>query len=538
MRKVRENIIVTSGDQAVFAADADVFNCPNEQGVGATVNVLPGQLAIYDPVTLKGLGPGIDVLSNPTFVVGSGIDITGNGTSDTLRKSYGDVVFGKYINAATADTSKCGIPAITDIHFKCTFHDESYTIEIQVQDEQSDNEYPYNTYATYVYTVKTDEIDCGECSADHQCEVLRDAFVDAINGVRKNKSRKTSFFTPKPDPSPKFTATPLLEFSHDFCLTTQSPNACDECTHFDGVVGVTGAELEDGAVTFTNTVDPSNPTLSLDGQMATIIDQLNAALGDLGKAVPVEPTGECCDLRIQVNTSIADLELTGAAGAIAPCSTVDPRMEGYCGIRLIQHLPQPNYNCKYPDLPGIKWLSGDLDVYAKDGFSRGSVKTVKTQESSRPEGMGYQWVKREYWQDNGGHGRDYEPYIDSHGTLGLPLDSERVQGVTANAKTSYVSYILEHSIPNTNNGVSSPRRDARGRTIILVPVGDLNTQASLEAILNPYLESVGFKPITNSVAYDTGLVDDLGAPILTNDQDQLEGTAPDGTYPNANGSIL
>jgi hypothetical protein len=548
MRKVRENIITAYGNQSVFPPDLDVYNSPNKYGRGQTINVLPGQLVVYDPMTLKSLGPGITADTNERIVWAVGIPGKDKSTSVSLRKVYGDTLFGCNINAASSESGKCGIPAIQDVLFKCTYRDAAYSIEVQIADEQTDNEYPFNTYATYVYTVKTEPEDCADCGSDHNCQELACKFVDAINGIQERKSRKTSFFTPPAEEDPKFFATRLYENSYDFCLTNES-TACEDCLNYTGI----GDVVIDGVTTtFTNTLNPSDLTLTLKGQVASIIDQINIALDGNGWAIEVKPVGVCCDTRIQINTC----KVITFLGGVAPCDTntpLDPitvnatctncdavaTTEQYCGIRLIQNLPQPECG-SYPDLPGIRWFGGDLNVYARDGFSSGGFTTRKMQESCPPENMGYVWQQREWTQDVGGSGRNLEPYNDRYGTLGLPLASERIGNVTAKCDASYCSYSLEHSIPNTGNGVSSPRRDARGRSVFLIESTHSITIASFEAIMNPYLLSQGCPAkaaITCTQTYDTGLVDGLGVAIFTADQDQLESTAPGGEYPNANGRI-
>ena len=68
MRKAFENLLFSCGNQGLYPADQDIFDCDGN------VLVPPGRLAIWDPKTRKSLGPGITVADYDKIVISVGID--------------------------------------------------------------------------------------------------------------------------------------------------------------------------------------------------------------------------------------------------------------------------------------------------------------------------------------------------------------------------------------------------------------------------------------------------------------------------------
>jgi len=178
MRKSRENIIVAKGNYGLFPAGEMVFN-----GDGS-INVLPGQIVFYDPVTKKGLGPGTTVSDVDRIKLGVGCDTTGDGMADTIRMTFGDNVYGCNIDALTAEPPTCGLPAIKDLLFgDCLECGQNLSIAIHVEDDSTQNQYPYNKKAEYIYTASTGECGCDDCDDAVPCEQAVCALIDAINGT-------------------------------------------------------------------------------------------------------------------------------------------------------------------------------------------------------------------------------------------------------------------------------------------------------------------------------------------------------------------
>lgn len=508
MRKVRENIIASKGNYPVFAEGSAVFSAPVVQGGGYTINVLPGQWVFYDAEAgseAVGLGPGVTAATVNKLTIAVGRDLNGNGASDALLKPFGDSLSPWGIYSAKAKCPACAIPGIQDALFRCVQAGDSYTLHVQTFDETTDNQYPFNVPAIYTYTVKVEDLNCDGCTEAEVTDQVVCAFIDQINGVA-NPSPVNAFGLKRRsgDVSKSFSASRLWPNSIDFCLTASS-TACDTCKHIQGIKGI---RIDSSDHVFTNTLDPANPTLTLDAQVQHIINQINVILDGSGTAIKVAPVGNCCDVRIQINSCLTVNNLIGHDDAVvADCGTSTPLAaiarditcptcpagaaitDVYAGIRLYHNIPQPVCDDCYPPNPPQGWLSGEIKVFGGKGFDSSSFRSREIQAATVPENLGYEWQWREYVQDTGGSGRDFEPYHDSYGPIGLPNGTERPNQTTVDCRANYCSYILEHEIPNENNSVSPAKRYARGRTVFLVPSLDTVTIAEFEAIINPFLAS-------------------------------------------------
>ncbi len=181
MRKVRENLLVTSGNQAMFGTGAAVFNATTN-----SIVPLPGQLVLYD----EGTGLSFDdtdsptVDTNPTFVLAVPMDTNGDGFANTMRKSFGERMYGPYIRQATGQAAVAGVPAIVDLMFECTECDETYSFQVTWEDDRTQNVYPYNRPASETISIRTDCCTgCNDCTTAHQCADLVDKIVGYVDGT-------------------------------------------------------------------------------------------------------------------------------------------------------------------------------------------------------------------------------------------------------------------------------------------------------------------------------------------------------------------
>lgn len=522
MRKVRENILVASGNLPLFAADQDVFSCPAADYTGVTVNVLPGQIVIYDPRTQRSLGPTADLTTNDRIVVAVGVDTNGDGAANTLRKSFGEQIFGQFINAANAEPPRCGTPEIVDVLYRCTDADDEYTIQINVEDDQTQNQYPYNRPSSYVFTVKTDAGDCDDCSPEAFAGEVACKMVDAVkSGTTGVSPTQISTFKKPINQQLPFTVHRLFTRSIVYCLNPVA-DACEGCLSIAGIQGVDIEETDGSGVvstTFTNNLNPLNSAQTLQAQLQNIVNQLNTALGDLGSASITGGAGECCPIQLEINTCAFEFNLIDTDdGDITACSEVNPlaavTVANACrncgdaasssltydgGIRIISKPVNLTCECDFPPNPPIGFFGRKIDAFPSNGFKRGATFVRKTQSLALPTNLGYQWQWREYVSDNGGAGRGHNPYNDRQGPISLPYKNDRARSTTVDCKTNYCSYTLEHGLPHTNTGVSDPFRLARGRTVILIPSTDTTTRTEFEAVINNYITTSPSLPIKSSM---------------------------------------
>lgn len=570
MRKARENILVAGGNQSIFAANTPVFVC-DADGNYTLNGIFDKQLVIYDYATNISLGPGAVITDADRIVIASGVDTNGDGLADVLRKSFGDSVFGCEIQAATAEPPRCGVESIVDLFYKCVHCHEQFGITVTVEDDNTQNKYPYNRPAAYNFSVDTGCCVCDSCEDGIDAEKLTCLLIDQINnkGYLTN-ARNQSVFQKlaKKKPNYPFYAVRLYgghpRASIDYCLDPVA-GTCGDCLNMEGVKGLTFTHPVNGAtaVTFTNSLNPSDGTVSLQAQLPGIVSQINKALDGFGSAVVTSSltgTGRpCCPYQLQINTCVTDFALIDDEDAeITPCQEADPfaaiALPNNCptcdvpgagsytpvaGIRIIAKPVDIDCNCDFPPDTPRGYLGRDIKVLPTSGFACGATYVKTVQKQILPENLGYEWKWREYTADNGGSGRGHNPWgYDPHGAFGLPLrpgvgsynQGSRAYSTKAVCKETYCSYILEHSLPNTDTGIHGRKTATRGRTVILIPSGDAVTRAEFEAIINPYLLSAGC-PVKKSI-------------VCSSDQDQIEtllaqnGTVETPVYPNTGGGRI
>ena len=533
-RNARQNVIATFGNYGLYTAAQDVFSSDGE------CLVSPGQPVIYNPRTLKSLGTGITVSSNPEIVIGVGVDTNGDGVSDTIRATFGDKLYGYHITAASAEAPACGLNPIKDFFFDCTHYDDSFTLAVGIEDQQSRSELTYNSKFTYIVNVKIEKQPCDTCDSGVSCKVVSCKIVDAFRGVYtgQNKNLRDTFTKDAIErqlAAAKFEVVPLygsedldIKTTKDFCVSMVA-GACDNCidTNF---LFTTATYTDENSVlqtlTFTNIANAAG-TATLSAQLKRVVSQINKKLNGNGYAVLMKNTGMCCPYRIQVNTCYADFAITG----LAPCATTNPFdfttiqelacktcevssavAPPKCGVRFIAKPVE--FECgKYPITNPIVNFTQKLDVYPVTGFKDGQWLVKDIQLGSNPINQGYHWQYIDYITDNGGLGRTQNGYNDTYGNLGLPGDNDRAGSSLIKCGVSYCSYDIHHNLPYKTTDVHGGKIETQGLTSIIVPSGDSTTKTDLQAFFTSYLPTVpNLKIVTITCA---------------SDQDQDGGTYPD-----------
>ncbi len=546
MRKSRKNILVAKGDQGLFPTGQPVFTAPKKSGRGIHINVLPGQLVIYNPVTLLSVDAAAITAGNfPRLVIGVGHDSNGDGYSDAIRKIAGDELHNCYIDAATAEPSRCGTVEVHDLLFDCIYPEEAHSIVVTVEDDFTQNTFPYNRAEEYTFTVKLTEEGCVGCDDTRTCQQIACAFEQAFNGDIEDDPTKQSVFVRGQVANYPFTLTRLFDSSSVFCLT-RNGDPCGGCNSVDAITGIT-IGIEDPIV-FTNTVDPSDDTQTLQAQLWNVVDQINDALDGNGSAVLTGNTGSCCDLQLEINTCL-DFTLQGADDPenpgtpldFTPCSTSNPLApvdqvhackncdqppadKTYsCGLRVIADRVPLDCNCQFPANPPIGYLSRKVRIESYAGFPKGSTLSRKIQEATFPEGTGYQAQWDEYTQTVGGSGRDYLPYNFNRGPLDLPNGKSRVaNAVTADCNESYCTIALVHRLPHSDDSVKGEFNLTKVYSKIYIPSDATATQTAFTNAINAIITTGKCALATISCASDQ-------------DQANSGGRA---TYDDANGRII
>jgi hypothetical protein len=526
---VRENILASSGNQSLFPAGTAVYLF-DASGPPTLNGVLANQLVIYNYDTNVSLSPGETILTADKIVIAQGVDLNGDGLADTLRGPFGDKIYGCNISGANVKPPVCGLVDVLDISASCIRCDEDYSLNITVEDDLTQNQYPYNRPAVYTFSVNAGCCACDSCTDGVDCQALFCLLADQINGKNTGNALTSGQFLQRARnrsvATQPFYAYPLYANDYIFCLSTIDAVAdtCDNCNYVEAINGITinAGDEDEITVNFTNTVSVVGAErLSLISRLPRIVQLINAAFeanGSVGSAVITRGLNgsgaPCCDYQLRINSCVP-IELFDDDGEVS--TPLEPCVEGSpfediitegtckgcstpttttptCGLRLVAKPVDIFCNCyTSPDTPR-GWFSRKLGVNIgqDSGFTCGSFHINRVQVATIPEGFGYEWQVRAANQSVGGMGRDYNPWgWDPHGRWGSPLAGSRgTEGhLGIVCAESYCVYSIEHVLPNADISVQGNVYGNRGRTIVLIPFDDSVTQSEFEAIINPYLLS-------------------------------------------------
>lgn len=555
MRKMRENVLVASGNQNVFPADQRIFN---DDG---SVNVNKGQIVLWNADTQMSIGPGTTVTDADRIVISVGYD------RYNLRSNFGDVFYGNSVQSAKASAPSFGAANVVDLLFNVTDIGDEFSIDVTVIDDETENQFPFNRPERLTFTASRQEVGCADCDSGIDSMKLACLLRDRINQGKPVNYKKQSVYLNKDfSEDHMFTAHVLYGAGNtatpttfQYCINPVDTGDCETCQ--EGDISLHSFDYTDNAgvtqtVEFDFVNNAAGDAVLLD-RLQAAVDQINDKIGSRngtknGSAAIVKGVGACAPYVIEVNTCDSNWALyTAAASPATICNGggtgtnpyADPFVElndcPQCGdattstsflggLRFIsESVEAPTDNKWDPLNPPKGILFRQLEVFPTNGFKCSKTLVREIQPALRPDNLGYQWAWREYAQANGGRGRDYDAWNSNVGPINLPLDRSRANSNMTNPKETYCPYNFEHSLPRRTQSVHGQEYAVKGRTVVLIPSGDSVTIADFEAIINPYLESSGAPNIK-------GISCNVGA----TQQDQIENDYQGQVkYPDSNGRI-
>lgn len=337
LKKDVQKHVVTFGDYgfASHSGNPPLFTIAGKRII---YNVSPGQPVAYvveNGVTriINAAAPGASDIYN--LFVGVGVDETGSGITTSIRHLGIEHISGCQPKEVSTSSPRCGAPQIVDFYFECTKCNETYSVELKVDDNQSRSFSPWNkSFQQFIGTIVTSCSSCDDCDVEHNCREVACKLADALNGDLEIKIGNDSYpdFKGKGVPRP-FYATRLHPTSKTYCFAPQSvANSCTSCTY---VAAVKGAQIRDTRYNFVGNTNPADSTQTLMAQIAGIVDQINDAFkteyGDYAHAGSAYSTGsysDCCPEQIHINTCDASFTLYDANFvAITPSVVNNPFTE-------------------------------------------------------------------------------------------------------------------------------------------------------------------------------------------------------------------
>jgi hypothetical protein len=523
--RIAEQVLVTKGNYPVFPAGQAVWGAPTPNSKTPTLNVLPGQIVIYDPSTNLSLGPSATVENAPRIIIGVGVSRTGRGNADFLLTAAGQTIDGCAIKEINVTAPKCGQPEVKDLLFSCVDSNEPYTITVSAWDTDIRGQFDYNRPAEYVFTRSVHAASCQDCTSGDFSRQLACEFVDAINGkipTGWDVTKNGKFITPTALP---FTASRLYNNSLVFCLSTVENDACSNCHLINRLHSFTydGAEAP---VVFTNSNLPGNVEVTAIGQLEGIVEQINAVLGGNGTATLIASGANCCPYSIEINTCLSDFVLNGWDNeeeepvALEPCGETtnpleqpanaptctnceeseDGTLTFPAGIRIFSKPVDPGAGCYIP--PVRTYLARQIEVYPRAGFKPGTFAIVEVQDAENASNLGSQLIHLEYRENKGGPGRHLDrPYNSIAGRFNLPIAGDRITSLQTDPNEQYCHFVIEHGLPNSTVSYHGDKYAAKLRTRIFIPSSDNVTLTDFSTILNAYGTTIPCKkPVSLSCA--------------------------------------
>lgn len=481
----RLSYLATSGNRVVKAAGEQVY-----LSTGA-LNVFAGELVVFNPKTNLTVA-AVDVLTQERVSVAVGVGTTGH-LATSLRYLAGEE-FDLCSAKISADVSRpqCAVPQVKDVFFDCTKCDETYTLEIGLDDSLVRSRYNVNERAKYIYTASTECGGCDDCETTVECSVVRDSLVNQINLKFSDDPTKLVYFQRR---NPEllyqpFRALPLYDAANslkEYCFSVDD-DTCENCTIITDGIG--GISINGDVTTFVGTLVGTD---TQKGQLPAVIKQINEALeaAGVGRAHLTTGLHDCCGSCLQISSSATILLLNNAGGTIAPSTQSNPFTTAgtslTCGFRLVVDPVTVDCLCDWPanlPVPNYYGRTITVDKIATSGWVKDNFEVFDAQEQELPEGFGYFYQDRERYQHNGGSGRDWRYSNRRVGIMGLPDSASRDSNTTISCTEVYCIYNILSTATKTlrfNNAFSVSNTDA---SWVLIPSADTVTRTSWETYLS------------------------------------------------------
>lgn len=526
----RENLLVAKGNYGL-----PTLNTPLYQTDGS-ISLMPGQLGIFSSKTHKALNAE-NVAAQDNIYIAIGMDMDGDGVSDQIRKVAGENLNKRQISKVSAEPPRGACPEIQDFMFDCTDCGTDYGIKIQV--DSTDLHLYAAPYQLFTYPVNIITDPCDDCTEDctptaHACEEIVCKLIDQINrkSLYADGSTKTNLV---PNNFP-------FEVERLYANITSFTLPCVEDTCGKGFICAIGTiVLDNDGTPVTITVPAAYSNVDgymLIGQVKLFENAINvllAAANVPGKFhVEQKCTDSCYTVSLNSCATIESATLSVAALAndscpdtitmnpaetplvvntlvnCANCSDADTSTKTYtCGIRVISKLPARECGC-FPPLEYNASNFSKISVFPTSGFKAGQWASNYVQSVKMAEGQGVDLRWREYKQQPGGIGRNYDMYNTTYGRWSA--QGFRVKNSVTAECVPYCQYILQHF--NTTNSATiaaiSTTWNAQFLSTVAIPEKDTATQTAFENVINPWLIAAGIigagGVITCSVDKDQTLV--------------------------------
>ena len=469
----RNNVIVTAGNQPLVAAGTKLF------AANGTLNILPGQLGIFDAYTHVAVDNATVVLSKDIYFA-VGIDTNNDGAAEEIRKSAGE-----HWNKCSTDVAQAEPPSqecveIKDFKFKCIECNTDYAVKIQLEGVEWMPHFEAQHLPTYPFNIHT--TCCTECEEDAPSYPCSDFVNELIEMVRQTRNEAANLI----DQKYPFDIVPLSTNTVEFTLPCiDGKPAAIKSIDVDGVTienicAVSGLTPVNGAW---------NPN-----QLQVFKAWFEAKEGVKGATVDFYKA--CSDgcWKMVINNFVDDAvydtlivleegDACGATGVEVTPNIVSVGGDYTCGFRVIPHMFPQECGC-FPPKEYRYPRSVQLRIFPLSGFDCAwEVDEVQSLQIEQGAGSELRWL--EYKQQTGGQGRTYDSYHTHYGKLGVYSDRVR-ESITAGCG-KYCQYSFIYHAKSQPLAPMGWTNNTSLLTTVGIPSDDNTTLGSFENVVNAWI---------------------------------------------------
>ena len=529
-------VLASAGNQAVYAGGLPVWSTPNSPFEKARPLVPVGQWVYFNPDTGVSLALA-DVPTVDRLAIGVAVGTHVGGVADALRLTSYDMISLCDINYASAEPPRCPQAPKVRVLYECVDCHDDVAIKVRWRNNLTENNLSMNQWDEFTHFAKEVCATCGGCSPADVSDAVSCGLVKSGEDQPYKYGKEGSWgYLPKPPKPYTMRRIRAGEVTYQYCLNPVA-NACAECVVIPAITGMTytdGTGLH--TVNFTGSVNPANTTQSYLQQVDWIISQINNVISAWGGKASKESGGEkntCCPEKLNVS-SCYPFTLLGDQGlTINTCAVVQPNLTApfsaqcrdctvpantrtfVAGVEIEFHLDANDCSC-HPNILGKMsyGIEYDIEVF---GIPNGSYTIVEDQAAVYPENFGFQWMTKEFGQEVGGQGREESYYNSYDAWFGQPMKDSKINGLMSVCTTPYCSFVLGHTIEQSNISVQGDVYKPRWESKFIIPSTDSVTLTSFQLYYNAMLAARTCPVKTSVVCWDVNTLT-----IVDQDQDETQ----------------
>lgn len=509
-----QSIFAVDGATAIAAA-GPLYAAPSVRGKRDSIpTIKPGVLVITDANKMNSLGAAPSASTHPKIRFAVGISIGNTGMTDYYR--FSAPIASTALQAYDSSEAVCGQNGIQDFFFdECITRGKGYGIEVTVKNNESDSFGRKNQGWRYHFSYTPGWNACDDCDESVPADEVMCGLYNVINkldapgewNIRLNgevlpADHEFPFYVDK-----LYNANSTYEYN--LAPDTTDDTTCENCLNYQAIGGVRSV-AGDFDVTFSPVyhVTVGANEYSRAAAMEAIANQITVALAGNGSASVVPCTGKCCEIKLEINSCLTDIQLFDDADTtITPTQVTNP----FSAVSVYQECE----DCDNPAATktyaaGLRFRAkgklrteknliptnnvpesfvSDIEVYPTESWASatGGTRVERKQSPVEPKGQGIKWQLREKrWLLEG----DGERLVHHHkgGKHQEPVERDILRRLTIDDEKSYCVLGIKNRYTGHSDETEGIVHTPSYNLNILVydPTGSNTLATSLQSALSGY----------------------------------------------------